>query len=110
VAGWEETPPVLYGAIASSARPLWSRLRRLDPKIALDERQIPLLAKRLHFFFLFTYEYLIRQHLDVGRAVEESLVVVILEISKGCITWTCGNCFLQQDELPQNSPPAATHQ
>jgi hypothetical protein len=66
VAGWEETPPVLYGAIASSARPLWSRLRRLDPKIALDERQIPLLAKRLHSFFLFTYKYLVRQYLTSG--------------------------------------------
>jgi hypothetical protein len=42
-------------AIASSARPFWSRLRRLDPKIALDERQIPLLAKRLHFFFLLLF-------------------------------------------------------
>jgi hypothetical protein len=54
-------------AIASSARPLWSRLRRLDPKIALDERQIPLLAKRLHFFFfLFTYKYSIREYLTSG--------------------------------------------
>ncbi len=105
----EETPRFLTAvAMASSARPFWSSLRRQDPTIAQDERQFPLLAKQRSSsaFSLTTSGYVIS---DIGWSVEEILFVVNLETTLHWDTWICKVLSFRQDTSP-GSPTSSIHQ